>query len=100
MSMKIARRVLRTSESCEGDQQGVQEDVQVIKEHMQGMRGETGESTGLMKGMLQELTTMHEDARYLCNPVNMLVRSDAEYEVAIESFQIAIVIKRHEALHA
>jgi chaperonin cofactor prefoldin len=40
-----------------------------------------------MKDMMEELTTTHEDERYVRNTVTMLVRSDAAYEVAIESLK-------------
>jgi chaperonin cofactor prefoldin len=40
-----------------------------------------------MKDMMEELTTTHEDERYVRNTVTMLVHSDAAYEVAIESLK-------------
>jgi chromosome segregation ATPase len=43
--------------------------------------------TGLMQDMLQELTATHEDVRYVRTTVNMLARSDAAHEAAIESLR-------------
>ena len=40
-----------------------------------------------MKEMMEELTATHEDVRYVRNTVNMLVRSDAAHEAAIESLR-------------
>ena len=40
-----------------------------------------------MKETMEELTATHEDVRYVRNTVNMLVRSDAAHEAAIESLR-------------
>jgi chaperonin cofactor prefoldin len=45
------------------------------------------ELTGLMKDMLEELTATHEDVRAVRKTANMLVKSDAVHEAAIESLR-------------
>jgi chaperonin cofactor prefoldin len=45
------------------------------------------ELKGLMKDMLEELTATHEDVRLVRNTANMLVKSDAAHEAAIESLR-------------
>jgi regulator of replication initiation timing len=39
------------------------------------------------KEMMEELTATHEDVRSVRNTVNMLVRSDAAHEAALESLR-------------
>jgi chaperonin cofactor prefoldin len=45
------------------------------------------ELTGLMKDMLEELTATHENVRAVRKTANMLVKSDAVHEAAIESLR-------------
>jgi hypothetical protein len=46
-----------------------------------------GELTGIMKDMAEELTATHEDVRDVRTSVNMLVRTNAAHEAAIESLR-------------
>jgi len=45
------------------------------------------ELRGLMTEMMEELTTSHEDIRYVRHTVTMLAQSDAAHEAAIESLR-------------
>jgi hypothetical protein len=71
-----------------------QETVRAVMETAAETKEGVTELEGLMKDMLGELTATHEDVRYLRRSVDMLVRSDAAHEAAIESLR-----KRVERKH-
>jgi prefoldin subunit 5 len=64
-----------------------QETVSAVMEAV----AETKESVTALKGfmteMMEELTTTHEDVRYVRTTVTMLAQSDAAYDAAIESLR-------------
>jgi hypothetical protein len=64
-----------------------QDTVSAVMETAADTKEGVTELKGLMKDMLGELTATHEDVRYLRRSVDMLVRSDAAHEAAIESLR-------------
>jgi ABC-type Na+ efflux pump permease subunit len=64
-----------------------QDTVSAVMEAAADTKEGVTELTGLMKDMMQELTTTHEDIRYVRTTVTMLATSDAAHEAAIESLR-------------
>jgi hypothetical protein len=64
-----------------------QETVNAMMETVAETKEGVTELTGLMKDMLEEATTTHNDVRYVRTTVAMLARSDAAHEAAIESLR-------------
>jgi prefoldin subunit 5 len=64
-----------------------QETVSAVMETIAETKESVTEFRGLMQEMLEELSTTHEDVRYVHTTVTMLARSDAAHEAAIESLQ-------------
>jgi chaperonin cofactor prefoldin len=60
--------------------------METVAETKEGMT----ELKGLMREMMEELTAIHEDVRSVRNTANMLVRSDAAHEAAIESLRTRV----------
>src|SRR5215216_4640396 len=60
------------------------ETVSAVMEAVAETKEGVTELKGLMKDMLEELTATHEDVRSVHNTANMLVKSDAAHEAAIE----------------
>jgi chaperonin cofactor prefoldin len=63
------------------------ETVNAVMEAVAETKKGVTELTGLMKDMLEELTATHEDVRAVRKTANMLVKSDAAHEAAIESLR-------------
>jgi hypothetical protein len=64
-----------------------QKTVRAVMETAAETKESVTKLTGLVTDMMQELTAMHEDVRYVRNTVPMLVRSDGAHEAAIESLR-------------
>jgi|SRR5882724_2789886 len=64
-----------------------QETVNAIMETVAETKEGVTELRGLMTEMMEELTTSHEDIRYVRHTVTMLAQSDAAHEAAIESLR-------------
>jgi chaperonin cofactor prefoldin len=63
------------------------ETVNAVMEAVAETKKGVTELTGLMKDMLEELTATHEDVRAVRKTANVLVKSDAAHEAAIESLR-------------
>jgi chaperonin cofactor prefoldin len=57
--------------------------METVAETKEGMT----KLTGLMQDMHEELTATHADVRHIRNTTEMLVKSDAAHEAAIESLR-------------
>ncbi len=57
------------------------------KEDIKELRAETNGVKDTMQEMMEELTATHEDVRYIRTMVNMVVKSDAAHQAAIESLR-------------
>jgi chaperonin cofactor prefoldin len=64
-----------------------QETVNAIMETVAETKEDVTKLTGLMQDMLEELTATHADVRHIRNTTEMLVKSDAAHEAAIESLR-------------
>ena len=67
-----------------------QQTVSAVMETVAETKEGVTELTGLMTEMMEELTATHEDVRSVRNTVNMLVRSDAAHEAALESLRTRV----------
>jgi|SRR5919108_1868044 septation ring formation regulator EzrA len=63
------------------------ETVDAVMETVAETKGGMTALTGLMQDMLDELTATHDDGRSVRTTVNMLARSDAAHEAALESLR-------------
>jgi chaperonin cofactor prefoldin len=61
------------------------ETVNAVMETVAETKENVTELMGLMKDVVQELTTTHEDVRYLRRSMDMLVRNDAAQDTAIKT---------------
>jgi predicted RNase H-like nuclease (RuvC/YqgF family) len=59
--------------------------VNTVTETVAELKEGMTELKGLMKDVVQELTTTHEDVRYLRRSMDMLVRNDAAQDTAIKT---------------
>jgi chaperonin cofactor prefoldin len=75
--------VVKNSVQGLATQETVNAIMETVAETKEGMTG----LTGLMQDMLEELTTTHEDVRYVRHTVTMLAQSDAAHDAAIESLR-------------
>ena len=67
-----------------------QDTVHAVMETAAETKEGVTELKGLVTDVMQELTATHEDVRYLRRSVDMLVRSDAAQEAAIESLRTRV----------
>jgi hypothetical protein len=83
--LKAALTGLATKEDLKAlaPQETVTAIIETVAETKEGMTG----LTGLMHDMLEELTTTHDDVRYVRTTVTTLAQSDAAHEAAIESLR-------------
>jgi prefoldin subunit 5 len=75
--------VVKNSVQGLATQETVNAIMETVAETKEGMTG----LTGRMQDMLEELTTTHEDVRYVRHTVTMLAQSDAAHDAAIESLR-------------
>ena len=64
-----------------------QETLSAVMETVAETKEGVTELKGLVTEMMEELTATHEDVCYVRTTVNMLARSDAAHEAAIESLR-------------
>jgi len=83
--LKEALKGLATTEDLKA--LAPRETVSAVMEAVAETKEGVTELKGLMKDILEELTATHEDVRAVRKTANMLVKSDAAHEAAIESLR-------------
>jgi predicted nucleic acid-binding Zn-ribbon protein len=83
--MKAALKGLATKDDLKA--LAPRETVNAVMETVAETREGMTELRGLMQDMLEELTATHADVRHIRHTTEMLVKSDAAHEAAIESLR-------------